>query len=66
MRNRLLLGLLALLPFTAVAQRVNLAGEWSLQYGDTHTTIMLPGTMDTNKQGVPISKKDETTHLSRL
>ena len=66
MRNRLLLGLLALLPFTAVAQRVNLAGEWSLQYGDTHTTVMLPGTMDTNKKGMPISKKDETTHLSRL
>ena len=67
MRNKLLVGLLALLPVTAVAQqRVNLAGEWSLQYGDTKTTVMLPGTMDTNKQGVPISKKDETTHLSRL
>ena len=67
MRNKLLVGLFALLPVTAVAQqRVNLAGEWSLQYGDTKTTVMLPGTMDTNKQGVPISKKDETTHLSRL
>jgi hypothetical protein len=66
MRNRLLLGLLALLPFAAVAQRVSLAGEWSLQYGDSKTTVMLPGTMDTNKKGMPISKKDETTHLSRL
>ncbi len=57
--------IIAHLPVLA-QQRVNLAGEWSLQYGDTKTTVTLPGTMDTNKKGNPITKKDETTHLSRL
>ncbi len=47
-------------------QRVNLAGERALQYGDTKTTVTLPGTMDTNQKGYPVTKKDETTHLSRL
>ena len=65
--KKLLLALLIMthLPLTA-QQRISLAGEWSLRYGQTQTTVMLPGTMDTNKQGYPIGKKDETTHLSRL
>jgi hypothetical protein len=29
-------------------------------------TVQLPGTTDTNKKGDPLTKKDETTHLSRL
>ncbi len=29
-------------------------------------TISLPGTTDTNRKGYPITKKDETNHLSRL
>lgn len=67
MTRRLLLSLLIALHLSLLAQqRISLAGEWSLQYGQEHTTVMLPGTMDTNRKGVPIGRKDETTHLSRL
>lgn len=67
MTRRLLLSLLFALHLPLLAQqRISLAGEWSLQYGQEHTTVMLPGTMDTNRKGVPIGRKDETTHLSRL
>lgn len=67
MTRRLLLSLLIALHLPLLAQqRISLAGEWSLQYGQEHTTVMLPGTMDTNRKGVPIGRKDETTHLSRL
>ncbi|MDE7086228.1 MAG: beta-glycosidase, partial [Prevotella sp.] len=67
MTRRLLLSLLTVLHLPLLAQqRISLAGEWSLQYGQEHTTVMLPGTMDTNRKGVPIGRKDETTHLSRL
>ena len=65
--RKLLLTLLTIGPLAAPAQpRVSLAGEWSLQYGDTRATVTLPGTMDTNRQGTPISRRNETTHLSRL
>lgn len=67
MTRRLLLSLLVTIHLPLLAQqRISLAGEWSLQYGQEHTTVMLPGTMDTNRKGVPIGRKDETTHLSRL
>ena len=63
----LLLILCSLLFCPAKAQsRLDLSGQWTLQYGGVTTTVELPGTMDTNKKGTPITKKDETTHLSRL
>ena len=65
--KKLFLSLLIITHLPLLAQqRVSLAGKWSLTYGDTQTIVTLPGTMDTNKKGVAISKKDETTHLSRL
>ena len=61
-----LLLLLCSLPIAA-QQRIDLAGEWALQLPDQPaTTVMLPGTLDTNKKGHPIDKRDETTRLSRL
>ena len=52
-------------------QRIDLSGTWRLTLPTAPatvgtTTVELPGTLDTNKKGTPISKKDETTHLSRL
>ena len=55
--------------------RIDLSGTWQFtldpQKKVTPTqemaeTVSLPGTTDTNRKGDPISKKDETTHLSRL
>jgi hypothetical protein len=70
MRNTLLTLFALLVASTSMAAddvtAINLSGEWVLQYGDTETVVTLPGTMDTNQQGTPIEKKDETTHLSRL
>ena len=65
--RRLLLLLLCVAWLPAISQqRIDLAGEWTLRYDQQQTTILLPGTMDTNKKGHSIEKKDETTHLSRL
>ena len=65
--RRLLLLLLCVVWLPAISQqRIDLAGEWTLRYDQQQTTILLPGTMDTNKKGHSIEKKDETTHLSRL
>ena len=45
--------------------RLDLSGQWTLQYDDVTTTVILPGTMDTNRKGHPVGRKDETTRLSR-
>ena len=48
-------------------QRLDLSGQWTLKLGEQSAgTVTLPGTLDTNKKGQAIEKKDETTHLSRL
>lgn len=53
---------------------ISLAGEWQFALDpDTMLTplsvlpdvITLPGTTDTNRKGYPLSRFDETTHLSR-
>lgn len=57
---------------------IDLSGEWlfttidstvSLQNGlprfTADSTVRLPGTTDTNQKGSPLTKTDETTHLSR-
>ena len=50
-----------------VAQRIDLSGQWRLTLpGQQVTSVELPGTLDTNKKGTPLTKTDETTHLSRL
>lgn len=55
-------------------QRINLDGTWkfaldknsTLEIGAELTdSLVLPGTTDTNKKGEPLSRFDETTHLSR-
>lgn len=59
--------LFASLSLSVSAQRIDLEGTWRLTLpGQKVTSVELPGTLDTNKKGTPISKKDETTHLSRL
>lgn len=60
-------------------QTINLQGTWQFALDPDSTgvskhyptiklsdEVTLPGTTDTNKKGFPITKKDETTHLSRL
>ena len=65
--KKLLLSLCVFTLLPAAAQRIDLAGEWTLQLpGQATTTVTLPGTLDTNRKGHPIERKNETTHLSRL
>ena len=69
-----------MLVLSAAAQSSNreyieLSGRWGMTldpekkvkpsdvFGDM---VVLPGTLDTNQKGYPLSKKDETSHLSRL
>lgn len=56
-------------------ERISLNGTWqfsldpqrTLKATDNFTeTVALPGTTDTNRKGNALTKKDETTHLSRL
>ncbi len=55
-------------------QTISLSGYWRFQLdpdssltasSKLNSTIFLPGTTDTNKQGNAAQKKDETTHLTR-
>ena len=63
----ILLSLFIGLSTSVNAQRIDLRGDWTLQLpGEAATTITLPGTTDTNRKGQPASRKDETTHLTRL
>ena len=65
MRKSVLL-LLTTVSMFAAAQQIDLSGTWRLTLsGQQATSVELPGTLDTNKKGTPIAKKDETTHLSR-
>ena len=70
MKRRLVSLLLTLatgsLAFSQPSDHISLAGEWNLQYGETTATVMLPGTMDTNRQGIPCNNFSETTRLTRL
>ncbi|MDO4158843.1 MAG: beta-glycosidase [Prevotellaceae bacterium] len=58
---------------------INLSGQWQFALDEDSTglskgflfsnfddSVMLPGTTDTNRKGHPLTKKNETTHLSRL
>ncbi|MBR1400199.1 MAG: beta-glycosidase [Prevotella sp.] len=72
--------MLALICLTASSQGnyreyLPLNGTWRLQLDPNATVkpndvfddqLILPGTTDTNQKGYPLTKKDETTHLSRL
>ena len=70
MTNRLVslfLAFASLSPaFGQARDRLDLGGEWSLQYGETTAVVTLPGTMDTNRQGTPSTNRQETTRLTRL
>ena len=70
MTNRLVslfLAFASLSPaFGQARDRLDLGGEWSLQYGETTAVVTLPGTMDTNRQGTPCTNRQETTRLTRL
>lgn len=60
-------------------QQIDLQGKWQFALDPDSTGIsrnypistfneevILPGTTDTNKKGIPLTNKEETTHLSRL
>lgn len=65
--RKLLAPLLLTMSMPLLAQRIDLSGQWQLQLeGQPACQVRLPGTTDTNRQGVPLGRKDETTHLSRL
>ena len=72
----LLFYLFTFIPLFAAADDdvISLAGQWhfALDPDGTMTAtspfddvVMLPGTTDTNQKGTPLSRFDETTHLSR-
>ncbi len=46
---------------------IDLSGEWQFHFdGDKEkSSVTLPGTTDTNRKGVALTDKSETTHLSR-
>jgi hypothetical protein len=59
----------------AYHDKIDLQGKWQfaldtdakLSVSSTFNDfVTLPGTTDTNRKGTPCTKKDETTHLSRL
>ena len=65
----LLLGFVALIAW-ADDRIIDLSGQWKFAMGSDmpsafHDLVTLPGTTDTNKKGEPLSRFDETTHLSR-
>ena len=70
----LLFYLFTFLPLSADDHVISLAGQWhfALDPDGTMTAasplndvVTLPGTTDTNQKGTPLSRFDETTHLSR-
>ena len=70
----LLFYLFTFLPLFATDDVVSVAGQWyfALDPDGTMTAtstfsdvVTLPGTTDTNRKGTPLSRFDETTHLSR-
>jgi len=62
-----LITILLFYALPSTAQRMDLSGEWTLTLPDSQpVTVVLPGTLDTNRKGRPIEQKDETTRLSRL
>ena len=66
LHHLLLSVLFALAMPTASAQRIDLAGPWTLTLPDSMpTTVTLPGTLDTNRKGRAVGPTRETTHLSR-
>ena len=77
MKKTALFLLMCALWLTAGAQvpdRIDLSGTWQFSLDRQQLvhpdyilteTVRLPGTTDTNRKGDPLTKKDETTHLSR-
>ena len=81
MKKNILTFIAAFCCFVSYAQafayhdQIDLQGKWQfaldtdakLSVSSTFNDfVTLPGTTDTNRKGTPCTKKDETTHLSRL
>ncbi len=69
MKKTVLLLTLALhSAFLFAQQTIDLSGEWLLRLDGQKSTsrVLLPGTTDTNRKGMPLRQKNETTHLARL
>ncbi len=68
MKKSILIACLGLISLGLQAQSISLAGEWNVTLGNDkavkHAT--LPGTIDTNRLGIPPTDLTETTHLTRV
>jgi len=82
MKQTILTACLGLISLGLQAQSISLAGEWNVELGKSGSFLAqgkksradakeakrahLPGTIDTNRLGVPPTDLTETTHLTRI
>ncbi len=80
MKSQILTVCLGLMSLGMQAQSISLSGEWEVKLGESTSSLakgyhatsgearraLLPGTIDTNRLGVPPTDLTETTHLTRI
>ena len=80
MKKSILTVCLGLMSLGIQAQSISLSGEWEVKLGESTSSLAkgkhqlsgevkrahLPGTIDTNRLGVPPTDLTETTHLTRI
>ena len=80
MKSQILTVCLGLMSLGMQAQSISLSGEWNVTLGESTSSLakgyhatsgearcaLLPGTIDTNRLGVPPTDLTETTHLTRI
>lgn len=80
MKSQILTVCLGLMSLGMQAQSISLSGEWEVKLGESMSSLAkgkhassgdskrahLPGTIDTNRLGVPPTDLTETTHLTRI
>ena len=82
MKQTILTACLGLISLGLQAQSISLAGEWNVELGKSGSSLaqgkkssadakevrraVLPGSIDTNRLGVPPTDLTETTHLTRI
>ena len=80
MKKSILTVCLGLMSLSIQAQSLSLSGEWEVKLGESTSSFakgnhaasggarraLLPGTIDTNRLGIPPTDLTETTHLTRI
>ena len=80
MKKSILTVCLGLMSLSIQAQSLSLSGEWEVKLGESTSSfakgnhaasggarrVLLPGTIDTNRLGIPPTDLTETTHLTRI